>query len=112
MPKIIRCAVAVCILLYLPALSSILESTLAFGSSGPRIDDADLAVEIISEGLNFPTSMAFLGPGDILVLDKENGIVNRVVNGQISDVPSLDIPVASKGDRGMLGISISSGKNN
>jgi hypothetical protein len=30
-------------------------------------------VELVSDGLELPTSMAFLGPDDILVLEKEKG---------------------------------------
>jgi glucose/arabinose dehydrogenase len=78
----------------------------------PVVNDPGLTVEVVFEGLNLPTSMAFLGADDILALEKDNGTVNRIVNGQISEVPSLDVPVASKGDRGMLGVAISGGKNN
>ena len=39
----------------------------------PRLYDIDLKADIIFRGLDFPTSMAFLGPDDILVLEKNNG---------------------------------------
>ena len=39
----------------------------------PKIYDIDLKVDIIFRGLDFPTSMAFLGPDDILVLEKNKG---------------------------------------
>ena len=32
-------------------------------------------------GLKFPTTMAFLGLNDILVLEKDKGTVNRIING-------------------------------
>src|SRR5919112_4999487 len=48
----------------------------------PSIKDPNLGVELVSsDGLELPTSMAFLGPNDILVLEKEKGTVQRIVNG-------------------------------
>ena len=37
----------------------------------PTIRDPSLAVEEVAQGLELPTSMAFLGKDDILVLEKE-----------------------------------------
>ena len=39
--------------------------------SGPSINDANLTAELFVHGLKKPTSMAFLGPNDILVLEKK-----------------------------------------
>jgi glucose/arabinose dehydrogenase len=72
----------------------------------PIINDPNLKVEIVFKGLKFPTSMAFLGPDDILVLEKNNGTVQRIVNGQILKEPLLDVNVATQSERGMLGITI------
>ena len=36
----------------------------------PRLVDRDLKVEQVTEGLDTPTTMAFLGPNDILVWQK------------------------------------------
>ena len=69
-------------------------------------------MELISEGLELPTSMAFLGPNDILVLEKDKGTVQRIVNGKILAEPLLDVNVANKSERGMLGIAVASAKNN
>ena len=71
------------------------------------IKDRNLKVELVSEGLQLPTSMAFLGPDDILVLEKENGIIQRIVNGNLLPEPLLDVNVANKNERGMLGIAVS-----
>jgi len=46
----------------------------------PTMNDPDLKVDTIFRGLNFPTSMAFLAPNDILVVEKNNGTVQRIVN--------------------------------
>jgi glucose/arabinose dehydrogenase len=50
--------------------------------------------------------MAFLEPNDILVLEKNNGTVQRILNGKILDQPLLRVSVANKGERGLLGIAI------
>ena len=71
------------------------------------IRDRNLKVELVSKGLQLPTSMAFLGPDDILVLEKENGIIQRIVNGNLLPEPLLDVNVANKNERGMLGIAVS-----
>ena len=49
--------------------------------SQPIIKDTNLKAEIFAQGLKSPTSMAFLGPKDILVIEKEDGTVKRIVNG-------------------------------
>ena len=76
-------------------------------SSGPTVNDDTLTVEKIAGGLDFPTSMAFLGPNDILVTEKTTGKVIRVTNGFVMPQPVLDVPVASAIERGLLGIAIS-----
>ena len=48
-------------------------------SDMPTVNDAELRVETIAEGLNYPASMAFLGPDDILVTEKNNGTVQRII---------------------------------
>jgi len=70
------------------------------------IKDNNLKAELVSEGLQLPTSMAFLGPNDILVLGKDNGIIQRIVNGNLLPEPVLDVNVANKNERGMLGIAV------
>ena len=42
-------------------------------SEGPIINDSDLKVEVVFEGLTSITSIAFLGPNDILALEKDKG---------------------------------------
>src|SRR6188472_3547724 len=56
--------------------------------------------------------MAFLGPNDILVLEKNAGAVERIVNGNMLPKPVLKVPVASKIERGMLGVAIARHGNN
>ena len=71
-----------------------------------------MSAEIFVQGLKNPTTMAFLGPNDILVLEKDRGTVMRIVNGVILDVPLLDLNVANRHERGLLGIVIASGDDN
>ncbi len=74
--------------------------------NGPTVKDKNLVVENVTGGLDKPTSMAFLGPNDMLVTEKETGKVIHVINGQIQDMPVLDVAVASDIERGLLGIAI------
>jgi glucose/arabinose dehydrogenase len=69
-------------------------------------NNPSLKVEEVSDGLDFPTSMAFLGPEDILVLEKNDGTVRRVLNGVMLEEPLLNVDVANGGERDMLGIAI------
>ncbi|MGE0391001.1 MAG: PQQ-dependent sugar dehydrogenase [Candidatus Nitrosocosmicus sp.] len=74
--------------------------------SGPTLKDDKLSVEKVTDGLDIPTSMAFLGPNDLLVTEKETGKVIHIINGQIQDEPALDVAVANSIERGLLGIAI------
>ncbi len=79
--------------------------------SVPVVKDTNLKSELYTQGLNSPISMAFLGPKDILVLEKDDGIVKRIINCNLVPQPLLQIPVAIKSERGMLGIDIAKHKN-
>jgi aldose sugar dehydrogenase len=74
-------------------------------------NNSGLKVEEVLDGLDFPTSMAFLGPDDMLILEKNEGTVNRIVNGVLLEEPLLDVDVANDGERGMLGIAIAEKKD-
>ena len=72
----------------------------------PTIKDTNLRVQTVASGLSAPTSMAFIGPNDILVLEKNTGMVKRVKDGRVLSPPLLDINVATDSERGMLGIDV------
>jgi glucose/arabinose dehydrogenase len=72
----------------------------------PYVTDSNLTVKTVATGLKDPTDMAFLSDDDILVLEKNNGTMRRVVNGTVLQDPLLDVAVATKDERGMLGIDI------
>jgi glucose/arabinose dehydrogenase len=82
------------------------------GSSDESIilSDPKLKIELVTSGFDFPTTMAFLGPDDFLILEKA-GTVKRVTNGVILDKPLLQVDVSVKDERGLLGIAISEKKN-
>jgi aldose sugar dehydrogenase len=79
----------------------------SIGTGEPSIKDPSLKVQTVATGLALPTTMAFIGPNDILVLEKGKGTVQRIVNGQMLAEPLLQVNVSSEVERGMLGIAIS-----
>ena len=61
-----------------PSENSTIDKTIGFLNNsglGPSVNDPNLKTQLIIKGLRFPTSMAFLGVNDILVLEKNNGTV-------------------------------------
>jgi len=74
--------------------------------------DSKFKIDTIFKGLRWPTDMAFLDPNDIIVLEKNNGTVQRVVNGQLLEKPLLDVNVSNKVERGLLGTAISKATDN
>ena len=75
-------------------------------SGGPIINDPNLKAELVAKRLNFPTGMAFLGPNDILVLEKNEGTVRRIIDGKIISKPLLQVNVGKQVEWGMLGIAV------
>jgi glucose/arabinose dehydrogenase len=69
---------------------------------GPFLTDPNLKTEVVSQGLKYPVSMAFLGPNDFLVTEN-NGTVQRIVNGVALHRPLLSLHVTADG---LLGIAI------
>ena len=83
------------------------ERPFSLSPYNPQVFDPGLKVEEVVQGLELPTTMAFVGPDDFLVLEKDKGTVMRVVDGKISDTPVLDVNVANSVERGMCGIAVS-----
>jgi aldose sugar dehydrogenase len=96
------------VVVYYPSNGSTLPNNL---EGNPVMRDDELKEKLIFTGLKFPTSMAFLGPNDILVLEKNDGTVNRIVNGTMLPHPLLDANVSTAAERGMLGIAVSKHEN-
>jgi len=77
-------------------------------SQQPVINDNHLKIQLVASGLRKPTSMAFLGNGDIIVLEIANGTVRRIINDTLQPNPLLDVNVSKViGERGMLGVAVS-----
>ena len=74
-------------------------------AASPVMLDDNLTVSTVISGLDQPTSMAFIGPNDFLVLERATGKVQRVVNGALHSTP-LDLAVNNASERGLLGIAL------
>jgi glucose/arabinose dehydrogenase len=72
----------------------------------PLVNDPSLDIQVVNSGFGFPTGMAFLGQDDILVLEKDEGTVRRIKNGQLLPEPVLSVNVSNQVERGLLGIAI------
>jgi len=83
-----------------------------YSAAEPITNDHNLKAEIVYKGIDFPTSMAFLNSDDILVLEKNNGIVRRIINGTSLSEPLLDVNVANANERGLLGIAVAKNDEN
>lgn len=70
------------------------------------VNDPGLQVETVASGLARPTSMAFVRDFDILVLQKDDGQVRRIINGSLQPGAALDVAVDAAGKRGLLGIAL------
>jgi aldose sugar dehydrogenase len=67
--------------------------------------DPSLAVRTVVTDLITPIAIAFVGRSDMLVLEKNTGIIKRVVDGVVTDTV-LDLGVNNSSERGLLGIAL------
>jgi glucose/arabinose dehydrogenase len=96
--------VAVGLFLVLHALT-FYNPTIQTANAQANINDPSLKAELITGGMSFPTSMAFVDDNNILVLEKD-GAVRLISNGVMQDAPVLQVAVDSKNERGLLGIAV------
>ena len=80
-------------------------SPLQAQAAGPTILHPRLDVRPVVEGLALPTSIAFLGPDELFVLEKNSGRVLHVDEGIVQGTV-LDLSVNSNSERGLLGIAL------
>jgi glucose/arabinose dehydrogenase len=73
----------------------------------PITADSQFTIERIFSGSFEPSTMAFVASDDILVLDRDEGKVFRIINGTQSR-PLIDVNVSTDGYRGLLGVAVSS----
>ena len=88
------------------------QQTQPLGAENITLYDPNLKIELVTSGLDFPTTMAFLGPDDFLILEKNTGNVKRYVNGTLNDKPLLHVKPSIKDERGLLGIAINEKNKN
>ena len=74
------------------------------GAVDPTLVDRNLFLRTVAIGFDQPASFAFLGPNDVLVLEKATGKVIRVFGRTQSTV--LDLAVNNGSERGLLGIAL------
>ena len=94
----LKSTVCVALIVWVPAALNGQET-------GPSLVDKNLGVRTVIANLDQPTSMAFIGANDILVLEKATGKVQRVINGALT-ATVLDLAVNSASERGLLGIAL------
>jgi len=87
-----------------------LNSTAIGNQSKPSVlelslSDSTLRVEEVAKGFDFPTSLAFLGKDDIILLEKDIGNVIRLLNGNVTH-QLLHIDVSFRDERGLLGLAL------
>jgi glucose/arabinose dehydrogenase len=81
-------------------------------SPAPILKDSDLEVELVTEGLKSPTSMAFIGnQGDMLILEK-SGEVILFLSENKSKITLLNFTVNDQTERGLLGVAVINNNNN
>src|SRR5262249_47983565 len=80
----------------------------------PTVLDPNLGVRTVVSGLVTPTTMTFLGDNDFLVVEKNTGKIDHVINGVVVPTkfdfgagPIPNLPVNSNSERGLLGITLS-----
>jgi glucose/arabinose dehydrogenase len=91
-------------------ISLIGQSIIVYGQGNtelPQVNDIGLQIQEYSSGFKFPTGMNFLGPDDILFIEKNTGKVKEIKNGSVVGTV-LDVNVANVSERGLLGIAVAS----
>jgi glucose/arabinose dehydrogenase len=73
-------------------------------AAGPTLVDQNLQVSAVASGFSQPTSFAFIGANDVLVLEKASGRVVRAQGSTLTTV--LDLAVNNFSERGLLGIAL------
>ncbi|HKR73268.1 MAG TPA: PQQ-dependent sugar dehydrogenase, partial [Candidatus Nitrosocosmicus sp.] len=81
--------------------------TPVFPQESPLVDDPALKLDLVVDGLQSPTSMAFITDNSILITHKEGTISKLDLDNPTILQPILELNnVNSKNERGLLGIAI------
>lgn len=86
-------------------LSFVAPSSVNAQTPMPTMLDDRLDVRMVVDGLVTPTTMAFVGDNEFLVLEKTTGTVQHFVDGTLQGT-ALDLAVNNASERGLLGIAL------
>jgi glucose/arabinose dehydrogenase len=81
------------------------SAPLTRAADGPTLVDRNLALDTVISDLVTPIGVAFVGDGELLVLEKNTGRVQHVVDGALVGT-ALDLSVNFASERGLLGIAL------
>jgi len=70
----------------------------------PVIFDSDFKIKEFITGLSVPVNMEFI-ENELLVIEKNTGMVRHITNNKLLDNPVLDVEVSNYGEHGLLGIT-------
>jgi glucose/arabinose dehydrogenase len=72
----------------------------------PQLNNSKLKVEMVTEGLRFPTAMAFIdNRSDMLITEKGGGVLLFSAENK-TKVPLMNFTVNEQSERGLLGLAI------
>src|ERR1051326_5023015 len=100
-----KIGIAVLLAIIIPVIIYLIHTSTTALAAPSITQDPNLKVETLVNGLDSPTSMAFIDNNNILVLEK-GGQVRLVSNGALQDKPVLQVYVDTESERGLLGIAI------
>src|SRR5574342_815268 len=86
-------------------VAGLLASLLSPALPAQSLNDSRLRLDQWASGLHWPTTFAWIAPGEMLVFEKNNGRVRRVKNGTLRNIV-LDLNIAYDSERGGLGIAV------
>ena len=93
------------------SILAIVQMVFQYAYSIPLPANLHFKIEKVFSASFKPSTMAFVGRDDFLILDRDEGKVFRVINGKMLHEPVIDVNVATVGYRGMLGIAVSTDTN-
>ncbi|HJU35519.1 MAG TPA: hypothetical protein VJ695_10385, partial [Nitrososphaera sp.] len=80
-------------------------------NSVPILNDSKLRVELVTDGLDFPTSMAFIGNHGDLLISEKGGRVTLFSNENSTKIPLGNFSVNQQSERGLLGVAVLANHN-
>ena len=92
-------------LIFYIILLALLVIPVIFVHAEPTTTNTHFSIERTFSANIEPSSMAFVGKDDMLILDRDVGKVYRVTHG-IKSLPLLDVKVGTAGYRGLLGVAV------